>query len=70
MAKLNSHFSKLAGSYLFPEIEKRVAAYRKKNPDSKLMDLGIGDITQPLPHSAVSALASAAQEMGKAGSFR
>jgi len=70
MAKLNHHFSKLSGSYLFPEIEKRVAAFRQKNPSCRLVDLGVGDITQPLPASAVAALAKAAQEMGQPGSFR
>lgn len=70
MAKLNHHFSKLSCNYLFPEIEKRVAAYRQKTPNCKLMDLGIGDITQPLPASAVAALAGAAHEMGKPGAFR
>src|SRR3990167_6889803 len=70
MAKLNHHFSKLSEHYLFPEIEKRIALYRESNPNCQLLDLGIGDITQPLPSSAVAALCSASQEMGKEGSFR
>ena len=70
MAKLNHHFSKLPSSYFFPEIERRVAAYLHKNPDAKLMNLGIGDITQPLPPTAIAALADAVQEMGKPGLFR
>jgi len=70
MAKLNHHFSKLSNNYLFPEIEKRIATYRQKTPNARLMDLGIGDITQPIPASAVSALVEAAQEMGKPGHFR
>lgn len=70
MVKLNHHFSKLSGSYLFPEIEKRVAAYRLKHPDSRLLDLGIGDITQPLPPTVIGALCAASQEMGQVGAFR
>jgi len=70
MVKLNHHFSKLTNRYLFPEIKKRVASYCQKNPNCRLVDLGVGDITQPLPPSAVSALVQAAQEMGKVGTFR
>jgi len=70
MAKLNHHFSKLSGNYLFPEIEKRVLAFRQTDPGCRLVDLGIGDITQPLPRSAVEALAAAAHEMGNPASLR
>lgn len=69
MPKLNHHFSKLSDNYLFPEIEKRVAAYSEKKP-GKLMNLGVGDITQPLPSSAIAALVEAAHEMGKQDKFR
>ncbi|HSX37655.1 MAG TPA: LL-diaminopimelate aminotransferase [Chlamydiales bacterium] len=70
MVKLNHHFAKLKEGYLFPEIEKKVDDYRKKNSNCKIIDLGIGDITQPLPKTAVSALAEAALEMGSPASFR
>ncbi len=63
MPKLNHHFSKLSENYLFPEIEKRIAAYSEKKP-GKLMNLGVGDITQPLPSTAIAALVEAAHEMG------
>lgn len=69
MPKLNHHFSKLSDNYLFPEIEKRVAAYSEKKP-GKLMNLGVGDITQPLPSSAIAALVDAAHEMGRQDGFR
>ncbi len=70
MAKLNHHFSKLKGSYLFPEIEKRINEFRENCPETPLLDLGIGDITQPIPPSAISALASSALEMGEPKTFR
>lgn len=70
MAKLNHHFSKLPTYYFFPEIEKRVAAYRQQYPSSDLLDLGIGDITQPVPSSAIEALCEASEEMGKFETFR
>ncbi|MBM3184377.1 MAG: LL-diaminopimelate aminotransferase, partial [Chlamydiae bacterium] len=70
MAKLNPHFSKLADHYLFPEIEKRIACHREKEPNLKLLDLGVGDISEPLPSSAVEALCLASKEMGEKGKFR
>ncbi len=70
MVRLNHHFSKLQGSYLFPEIEKKIASYRAKHPDCRLSDLGIGDITQPLPSSVIKALCAASREMGEMATFR
>lgn len=49
MVKRNTHFAKLNAGYLFPEINKRKQAFLAKNPNAKLISLGIGDTTQPLP---------------------
>jgi LL-diaminopimelate aminotransferase len=70
MARLNHHYSKLAGNYLFAEIERRIALFQEKNPDAKLLNLGIGDFTRPLPSSVVAALLEASNEMGSAATFR
>ncbi len=70
MAKLNHHFSKLSQNYLFPEIERRIAKYREKNPSAEILDLGIGDISEPLPPSAIRALCTASCEMGDSKGFR
>ncbi len=70
MAKLNHHYTKLTGSYLFQEIERRAAAFREKFPKVELINLGIGDISRPLPPSIVSALESASQEMGSFDTFK
>ena len=70
MVKLNHHYFKLAGGYLFPEIERRVAAFRKQNPQAAIVDFGIGDITGPLSPSVASALEQAAKEMGSSETFK
>ena len=49
MIKLNENYGKLPGSYLFAEIARRAAAYSAQNPDKRLIKLGIGDVTLPLP---------------------
>lgn len=56
---INPHLSRLEPSYLFQTIaDKKAQAAR-----SDLIDLGIGDITEPLPRAAVDALKAAADEM-------
>ena len=68
--KLNENFFNVKKSYLFSEIAKRVKEYSEKNPDKKIIRLGIGDVTLPLPRVAVTAMKKAADEMGSAATFR
>lgn len=70
MFQINDNYLKLPGSYLFSTIGKKVNAYAAANPDRKIIRLGIGDVTQPLPPAVVEALHKAVDEMGEAASFR
>lgn len=70
MAKLNDNFLKLAPSYLFSTIAKKVAAYKEANPDAKIIRLGIGDVTQPLAPAVIEAMHKAVEEMASAETFR
>ena len=70
MAKFNEKFLDLKESYLFSEVAKRVSVFQQKNPDRSVIRLGIGDVTLPLGKTVVEAMHSAADEMGKAESFR
>ncbi len=70
MARFNEHFSELKESYLFSEVAKRVSAFQEKHPDRSVIRLGIGDVTLPLSQTVVQAMHSAADEMGRAESFR
>ena len=70
MAKFNENFLELKESYLFSEVAKRVSAFQQKEPDRSVIRLGIGDVTLPLGKTVVQAMHSAADEMGKAESFR
>lgn len=69
MTKVNDNFGKLPGSYLFAEIGRRTAAYAEANPDRKLIKLGIGDVTRPLPRACIDALKDAAEEQGSSATF-
>lgn len=70
MFQANSDYLKLPGSYLFSTIAKKTAAYQKEHPDAKLIRMGIGDVTQPLPPAVIKALHKAVDEMGAAETFR
>ncbi|WP_251617443.1 LL-diaminopimelate aminotransferase [Pumilibacter muris] len=68
--KLNKHFADLKDSYLFAEIENRVAAYKKEHPAQNIIKLGIGDVTLPLCSAVVEAGKRAVEEMGVKETFR
>ena len=70
MLKINENYAKLKESYLFSEIAHRVNEYSAANPDKKLIKMGIGDVTLPLCDAVVQAMKTAADEMGKAETFR
>ena len=68
--KLNRNFYAVKDSYLFAEIESRVAAYKYANPSADIIKLGIGDVTLPLAPTVVEAGKKAVEEMGKKETFR
>lgn len=70
MVTINENYLNLAGSYLFADIEKKVKEYSAKNPDAKIIKLGIGDVTLPLPGAVVEAMHKAVDEMANAPTFR
>lgn len=70
MIQLNENYLKLPGSYLFSDIAKKVNALKEARPDAKIIRLGIGDVTRPLPKACVDALCKAAAETGTAEGFR
>ena len=70
MINVNENFLKLKAGYLFPEIGRRIEAFKEQNPDAKLISLGIGDVTEPLAPAVIEAMKKAVDEMGDIDSFR
>ena len=70
MAKINSNYQKLPGSYLFREIARRTAVYTDAHPEAKMIKMGIGDVTRPLIPSVIAAMHEAVEEMAHAETFR
>jgi len=62
----NANFAKLAGGYLFPEIGRRRTAYLEENPDmaDRIISLGIGDTTMPIPEHILNGLVEGAKKLG------
>ena len=70
MIKINQNFLKLKASYLFVDIAQRVVAFQKANPDRRVIKLGIGDVTEPLPEAVLSAFHAGVDEMADRATFR
>lgn len=70
MITINRHFLELEANYLFADIDRKVAEFRSSHPEAKVISLGIGDVTRPLPPAVIQALHSAVDEMGEASLFR
>ena len=69
MTRVNENYLKLPGSYLFSSIGKKRKAYAEAHPDSNIISLGIGDVTQPLAPAIITALHKAVDEMANAETF-
>ncbi|MEM6446033.1 MAG: LL-diaminopimelate aminotransferase [Cyanobacteria bacterium P01_D01_bin.123] len=70
MATINDNFLKLKAGYLFPEIARRVKAFAADAPDAKLIKMGIGDVTEPLPPACCEAMTRAIADMGDRATFK
>ena len=69
MARINDNYLKLKAGYLFPEIGRRVKAFAQANPEAKIIRLGIGDVTQPLPPALLKAFHQAVDDLASKESF-
>ena len=70
MGLVYDHVLKHPGSYLFSDIAEKVNAFKVTHPGSKLIRLGIGDVTRPLPLACTEAMHRAVDEMANAKTFR
>ena len=70
MAKINDNYLKLKAGYLFPEIARRVNAFAAANPTAKIIRLGIGDVTEPLPAACRQAMVQAVEDMANRDTFK
>ncbi len=69
MAHINDNYLKLKAGYLFPEIGRRVRAFAEANPQAKVIRLGIGDVTRPLPPAILKAFHEAVDDLARVETF-
>lgn len=69
MALVNEEFLKLQSNYLFSDIAKKVNSFKVTHPKSKVIRMGIGDVTQPLAPAVIAAMHKAVEEMSRKETF-
>jgi LL-diaminopimelate aminotransferase len=70
VAKVNTNYAKLPGSYLFSEIARRTSAFAADHPEVKLIKMGIGDVTRPLAPAVIEAMHNAVNDMSTSETFK
>ncbi len=69
MFKINDNFCRLAESYLFSEVARRITAYKSAHPEADVIRMGIGDVTLPLCAAAVEAMHKAVDDQAAVATF-
>ncbi len=69
MIELNRHYGDLKDSYLFYNIAQKTKAYVAQHPGTRLLRLGIGDVSQPLCPAVIDALHEAVRDQAAKDTF-
>lgn len=70
MININENFYDLEENYLFSNILKKKQEFIDKNPDKKIINMGIGDVSLPLVPQVISAMHNAVEEMANKETFK
>ena len=68
--KINANYSNLEKSYLFANINQKIAAFKAAHPERDIIRMGIGDVTLPLCPVVVDAMHKAVDEMAAKETFK
>ena len=69
MIRPNMHYSELKDSYLFYNIAQKTKAYVEEHQGTKLLKMGIGDVSLPLCDAVIQALHEAVDDQASKDSF-
>ncbi len=67
---LNSNYQLLAESYLFSQIAEKVSRFQTAHSQTRIIRLGIGDVTRPIVPTVIDAMHRAVDEMASSETFR
>lgn len=70
MAYINENYINLENRYLFSKISKKVENFKIEHPNSKIINLGIGDVTRPINKYSISAMKKAVKDLSKKNNFK
>lgn len=68
--KINKNYASLKGNYLFATVSTKVSEFLKNNPSTKLINMGIGDVTKPLCEAVIKNIKSATDQMSNSETFK
>ena len=66
----NTNFDILPDRYLFKEIAVRASLYKEQHPDQRLLRMGVGDVSLPLPPAIIEAMHRAVEDLAYSNTFR
>ena len=69
MIRPNKYYSELKDSYLFYNIAQKTKVYVEQHPGTKLLRMGIGDVSLPLCDAVIRALHEAVDDQASKNSF-
>ncbi len=70
MLSINENFFNLEENYLFSKILKKREEFENQNPDVKIINMGIGDVTLPIVPCVIEAMHKAVDEMANKQTFK
>lgn len=70
MIKVNENFFELEENYLFSKVAAKKEEYQAKNPNKKIINMGVGDVSLPIVPYVIEAMHAAVDEMAKKETFR
>lgn len=68
--KPNTNYQKIPANYLFSTINQKVEQYKTQHPNSDIISLGIGDVTQPIVPAVIDILHQAVDEQASSETFQ
>ena len=70
MVKINPFYADLTPSYFFRDMGIKAREVKEKNPDAKIISLGVGDVSRHIPNASIKAMQSALAEMADDNTMR
>lgn len=68
--KINTCLSKMEDIDIFSSVTKKINDYKKNNPNNKLLSLGVGDVSKPIPKKVIEAMHKAVDDLSKMETFK